>query len=268
MKKSFVAIVALAVMFLSGCTRIETGEVGLRVGFDKQVQLQEILPGTGFLGMHQVIVGDILTYPVRDIAVQLDDLHPQTSDNSTLSDFDVTVIYSINPKAVGELYTTKAKSFHALGNDGSDTFLMYNYMVTLARTAAYKAAAKFPAMESVRKRDEIEVETMKAVAEALKNEKLETALTLTKVQVRAIQPAQTIINTANEAIAAQNQLITVTKQVEIAKQEALRQAELSKPANLEYMRVKAALNISEGVRDGKVQTVLIPHNLTMYGNSK
>lgn len=254
---------AISIVFmLQGCQRVETGEVGLRIGFDKQVSMGELLPGS----FNQTFVGEVLTFPIRDIAVNLDDLHPQTSDNSTLSDFDVTVIYSISPKAVGELYTTKSKSFHALSADGEDTFLMYNYMVTLARTAAYKAAAKFPAMESVRKRDEIEVETMKLVADALKAEKLDTSLSLVKVQIRAIQPAQTIIETANEAIAAQNRLLTVTKQVAIAEQEAKRQEMLSKPANLEYMRVQAALNISEGVKEGKVSTILIPHGMTMYGN--
>lgn len=159
-------------------------------------------------------------------------------------------------------------AFHAMSNDGSDTFLMYNYMTTLARTAAYKAAAKFPAMESVRKRDEIEQETIRLVSEALKNEKLDLAPSLVKVQIRAIQPAQTIIDTANDAIAAQNRLITVTKQVEIAQQEALRQEVLSKPANLAYMKAQSELNISEGVREGKVQTVLIPHGMVMYGNGK
>ena len=260
--KAFVIAVILVV--LSGCTRIETGEVGLRVGFDKQVALTELNPGS----FNQTVWGEVLTFPIRDIAVNLDDLHPQSSDNSTLSDFDVAIIYSISPKAVGELYTTKSKSYHAPSKDGNDTYLMYNYMVTLARTAAYKAAAEFPAMESVRKRDEIESKTMAIVTEALKAEKLDTSLSLVKVQVRAIQPAQSIIDTANDAIAAQNTLLTVTKQVEIAKQEALKQEVLSKPANLEYMRIKAQLNISEGVKEGKVQTILLPHGMTMYGNGK
>ncbi len=256
----FVAVI-LVLLALAGCQRIETGEVGLRVGFDKQVAMGELQPGS----FNQTVIGDVLTFPVRDIAVPLDNIRPQTSDNSTLSDFDVTVIYSINPTAVGELYTTKARAFHALDESG-DTFLMFNYMTTIARTAAYKAVAKFPAMESVRKRDEIEQETTRAVVEALKAEKLDNSLTLTKVQVRAIQPAQTIIDTANEAIASQNRLITATKQVQIAEQEAARQEFLSKPANLEYMRVQAALNISEGVRDGKVQTIIVPNNFTMLGS--
>ena len=37
------AVVGLAVL-ATGCTRIETGEVGVRVGFDKQVKPGELLP--------------------------------------------------------------------------------------------------------------------------------------------------------------------------------------------------------------------------------
>lgn len=264
MKKIFtVLMVAAMSLSLSGCfQRIETGEVGLRIGFDKQVQMGELQPGS----FNQTIVGNVLTFPVRDLAINLDDMRAQSSDGSTLSDYDVTVIYSINPSAVGEMYTTKSKSFHAVGE--GDTFLMYNYMTTLARTASYKAAALFPAMDSVKSRDQIENETIKFVTEALKNEKLDTSLTLTKVQVRNIQPAQTIIDTANEAIAAQNRLTTVTKQVLIAKQEALRQQELSKPASIAYMKAQSELNYSEAAKEGKVQFMIVPHNFNALGQFK
>jgi len=244
-----------------GCTRIETGEVGLRVGFDKQTQMQELNPGS----FNQTLIGEVLTFPVRDIAVNLDNVKPQTSDNSTLSEFDLTVIYSINPASAGELYTTKSRAFH-ITDEAGDTYLMYNYITTLARTAAYKAVAKFPAMESVRKRDEIEEEVSKLVLEALKHEKLESSLIITKVQVRNIVPALSIVETANEAIAAQNRLIAKTKEVEIAEQEAARQAFLSRPANLDYMRAQAELNVSEAIKEGKVNTIIVPHNMTMLGS--
>lgn len=262
MKRIMTIGILAASVLLTGCfQRVETGEVGLRVGFDKQVQMGELLPGS----FNQTFVGDVLTFPVRDVSTNLEDMKAQTADGSTLSDFDVTVIYNITPSAVGEIYTTKAKSFHAI-DDSGDTFLMYNYMQTIARTAAYKAAAKYPALESVKRRDEIENETARLIVEALKAEKLDAMLTIAKVQVRAIQPAQSIIDTANEAIAAQNKLLTVTKQVAIAEQESARQAFLSRPANLAYMKAQAELNISEGIREGKVHTVVVPHNFTGLGN--
>ena len=262
MKFTKTLLAAVALSTAVGCTRIETGEVGLRVGLDKQVQMGELQPGS----FNQTMIGDVLTFPVRDLAVNLDDMKAQTSDGSTLSDFDVSIIYSINPASVGEMYTQKSKSFHA--HQDGDTFLMYTYMTTLARTAAYKAAALYPALESVKKRDEIEAATIKFVTAALKAENLDTSLTITKVQVRNIQPAQSIIDTANEAIATQNRLITVTKQVAIAEQEAKRQEMLSRPSSIAYMKAQAELNISEGIRDGKVHTIVVPHNFTAIGQLK
>jgi hypothetical protein len=40
------SVVAAAVVALSACTRIETGEVGVRVGFDKQVKPGDWRNGT------------------------------------------------------------------------------------------------------------------------------------------------------------------------------------------------------------------------------
>jgi regulator of protease activity HflC (stomatin/prohibitin superfamily) len=260
MKK--ILLVLLAVAALSGCERIQTGEVGLRIGFDKQVNPTELLPGS----FNQTFVGSVLTFPVRDISLAMDDMRPQTADGSTLDDMDITVIYSINAAQVGELYNTKSHGMH-LYQDG-DVFLMYNYLQTIARSASYKSAAKHDALKIVGARSDIEVETQAAMIDALKNEKLDTAITISKVQVRNVQPAQSIIDSANAAISRQNELKAAVIAVQIAKQEAERQTLLSRPANLEYMKVQAALNISEGVREGKVQTIIVPSGFTMLGGIK
>ena len=121
--KSFATLSLIAAAVLAtGCTRIETGEVGVRVGFDKQVKPGELLPGT----FNQVLVGDVLTFPIKDVNVKLDDMTPVAKDNSTMKDFDLTVIYNINLSQIDELYNTKNKSFHAQHN--GDTYLMYNYI--------------------------------------------------------------------------------------------------------------------------------------------
>ena len=49
----------------TGCTRIETGEVGVRVGFDRQIQPGELLPGS----FNQTMIGDVLTFPIKDVNV-------------------------------------------------------------------------------------------------------------------------------------------------------------------------------------------------------
>jgi hypothetical protein len=58
------SILAVAVL-ATGCTRIETGEVGVRVGFDRQIQAGELLPGS----FNQTMIGDVLTFPIKDVNV-------------------------------------------------------------------------------------------------------------------------------------------------------------------------------------------------------
>lgn len=250
-------ILGMAVVaMLSGCERIETGEVGLRIGFDKQVNTAELQPGS----FNQVLIGSVLTFPVRDIALGLDDMHPQTADNSTLDDMDITVIYSINPAAVGEIYTTKSRAFHAR-DDHDDILLMYNYLTTVSRSAAYKAAAKHDALKTISARSEIEADTAKFITAALTEEKLDASLSITKVQVRNIQPAKNIIASANAVITAQNNLKAKQVEVDIAKKEAERLSLLSSNSqNVRYMEAKALQDIAEGVKEGKVHSIVVPYD--------
>ena len=130
MKNTFKLLALSAIIVAAtGCTRIETGEVGVRVGFDKQVQSGELLPGS----FNQVLVGTVMTFPVKDVNVVLENMTPVAKDNSTMKDLDAVVVYNINPQNVAELYSTKNKSFHA--EFKGDTNVMYNYIVQNSRNA-------------------------------------------------------------------------------------------------------------------------------------
>jgi hypothetical protein len=45
-------------------------------------------------------VGSVLTFKIQDVAVSVDKMTPLASDNSTVKDFDMTVVYNVNPTAV------------------------------------------------------------------------------------------------------------------------------------------------------------------------
>ncbi len=252
-------------MLAAGCTRIETGEAGLRIGFDKQTNMTELQPGS----FNQTLIGSVLTFPVRDIAVELKDLTPQASDNSTLDDFDAMVIYSINPSSVGELWTTKSKGFHAQDED-DDWYLMLNYVTNVARSAAYKAVRKYEALRVADNRQAIETEIAESVRETLKAEKLDTALSVIQVQIRNVQPAASIVASANEVLRAQNEQKTKEIEVNIAEAEARKQAALSKVGDrsLALMKVQNEQLIAQAIKEGKVQTIIVPANFTMLGGIK
>jgi hypothetical protein len=88
MKRFALTTLVAASVLATGCSRIETGEVGVRVGFDKQVQPGELMPGS----FNQTMIGDVLTFPVKDVNVILENMTPVAKDNSTMKDFDAVVV--------------------------------------------------------------------------------------------------------------------------------------------------------------------------------
>ena len=260
MNRTFkLALVAALIATTVGCTRIETGEVGVRVGFDKQVKPGELMPGS----FNQTIIGDVLTFPVRDVSVATNDLTPLAKDNSTMKDMDVTVIYNINPNQVSELYTTKNRSFHATDKNG-DTFLMYNYIAQAARNAAHKAARRYDALTMNDSRAAMEQEMREIITQTLADEKLNGSITITQVLIRQITPADSVVASANELVRAKNELLQKEVEVKTAEAESRRMAALTNQssASIAYMNAQAALNISEGVKNGRVQTIIVPSNMT------
>lgn len=259
MKRSKIVLASVALAVLAtGCTRIETGEVGLRRGFDKQVKNEELMPGS----FNQTIIGEVITFPVKEVAVKVDDLTPLAKDNSTMKDFDAIVTYNINPQQVAELYNTKNRSFHAQNN--GDTYLMYNYIFNATRNAVYKSARKYDALDMNDARAQMEVEIKETIQKTLADEGLDGAITISQVLIRQIQPADSVVQSANELVRAKNEYKQKEVEVQTAKKEAERMQALSNQGSqsIAYMNAQAALNISEGIKAGKVQTIVVPSNMT------
>lgn len=262
MKKVFTLSILAAAILATGCTRIETGEVGVRVGFDKQVQSGELLPGS----FNQVLIGDVLTFPVKDVNVQLNDMTPVAKDNSTMKDFDAVVVYNINPQQVAELYSTKNKAFHA--DFKGDTYVMYNYIVQNARNAIYKAARKYEALDMADARGEMEKFIQDEIVRNLADEKLDGSITISQVLIRNVVPADSVVASANELVRSKNELKQKEIEVKTAEAESRRMAALANnsTSSIAFMRAQAELNISEGIKNGKVQTIVVPSNMTALGN--
>ncbi len=258
MKRIATLSILAAAVLATGCTRIETGEVGLRVGFDKQVKNEELLPGS----FNQVLIGDVITFPVKDVNVKLDDMTPIAKDNSTMKDLDAIVIYSLNQAQVAELYNTKSKAFH-VKHDG-DTYLMFNYIYNAARNAIYKEARKYEALDMADNRGAMEIAIKEQIQKTLVDEKLDGAITISQVLVRNVVPADSVVESANALVRAKNEYKQKEVEVKTAKMEAERMAALSNQGaqSIAYMNAQAALNISEGIKQGKVQTIVVPSNMT------
>ncbi len=251
------SLIAAAVL-ATGCTRIETGEVGVRVGFDKQVKPGELMPGS----FNQVLIGDVLTFPVKDVNVTLDNMTPVAKDNSTMKDFDAVVVYNINSQQVAELYSQKNRAFHS--EHKGDVYLMYNYIVQNARNAIYKAARKYEALDMADNRSEMENFIKEEIVRNLAEEKLDGSISISQVLIRNVVPADTVVQSANDLVRAKNELKQKEVEVKTAEAESRRMAALANnsASSIAFMNAQAALNISEGIKNGKVQTIVVPSNMT------
>jgi hypothetical protein len=256
MKRFALATLVAASVLATGCTRIETGEVGVRVGFDKQVQSGELLPGS----FNQVLFGDVLTFPIKDVNVKLDDMTPVAKDNSTMKDFDAVVIYNINQSQVAELYSTKSQAFHTRHN--GDIYLMYNYIVQTTRNAIYKEARKYEALDMADNRQMMEQSIKEQIQKSLADEKLDGSLIIGQVLIRNIVPADSVVASANDLVRSKNELKQKEVEVKTAEAEARRMQALSSQGSqsIAYMQAQAMMNISEGIKNGKVQTIVVPAN--------
>jgi len=254
-----IGFVLAAIALISACTRIETGEVGLRRGFDKQVSGQELLPGS----FNQVIVGEVLTFPIKDVSVKVEDMTPLAKDNSTMKDFDALVVYNINQANVSDLYNTKNKSFHAVHN--GDVYLMYNYIFNATRNAIYKASRKYEALDMADNRQVMEADIREIVIKTLADEKLDGMINVSQVLIRNIVPADAIVASANELVKAKNELKQKEVEVATAQAEARRIAALNSNAGaIQYMdaqaRMKqadAALEVAKAIATFKGNTLVI-----------
>ena len=252
-------IISLAsIVMVLGCQRIETGHIGLRVGFDKQIKSEEIQPGS----FPQTIIGDVLEFQVKDVGIDIDNLTPLAKDNSTMQDFDVTVIYNVNPSSVSELYTSKNRGFHHISANG-DTLLMFEYIATAARNAVYIAARKYDALDMSDGRQNLEQEVKQTLIKTLADEHLDNSITINQILIRSITPAAAIVESANELVKAKNELKKKEIEVQTAKQEAERIAALNQNKGaIEYMNAMALVNISEAIKAGSVQSIVVPYNFS------
>ncbi len=96
----------------------------------------------------------------------------------------------------------------------------------------------------------------------LAEEKLDGTITISQVLIRNVVPADSVVESANALVRAKNEYKQKEVEVQTAKKEAERMAALANnsASSIAFMNAQAALNISEGIKNGKVQTIVVPAN--------
>jgi hypothetical protein len=141
---------------------------------------------------------------------------------------------------------------------------MYNYIVQNARNAIYKAARKYDALDMADNRNEMEKFIQDEIVRNLADEKLDGTIMISQVLIRNVLPADTVVESANALVRAKNELKQKEVEVKTAEAESRRMAALANNSgsSIAFMNAQATLNISEGIKNGKVQTIVVPSNMT------
>lgn len=247
---------------LGGFVRIPTGYVGVRTDFNKQIEQDVRTPGS----WNQNIIGNIALIPVRNIALQRDKIQPTSAENVPFREVDITLVYSLVPNAVPNILATTSPQYHA--QDGEDTILLYRRLEALLGNAAYKAFRPYKQMEAPDNREKIEQDILRLVREELATDGYGSAVNLQSVQVRQVLPNDTIANSAAKIIDSQNRIAVKDNEIIEAQKESerMRQLTANREASIAYMNAQANVLIAQGIKDGKVNTIIIPSTLTALGS--
>lgn len=262
MKRFLTLALAICTLALAtGCTRIATGEVGLRVDMNRQTLPGELMPGS----WNQTLFGDVLEFPVRDVPLGISDAHPITKDNTALGDFDMTAAYSIAETCVSDLWTKKSRTFHG-AHDGH-YLLMQNFVQNTLNTATWKAVKQYDALSITDKQTALQEDIQKLVDAEMKLVGYDNCLHINSIQVKSAVPSAELLASAKNAANKANELKAKEAEVAIAEAENRRLAALAgSAANQHVMELENQRIIALAIREGKVNTIMIPTTLTALGS--
>jgi regulator of protease activity HflC (stomatin/prohibitin superfamily) len=266
-KIKIVAVLATALAFV-GCTRVSTGEIGLRKNFSGHIEDTELTEG-----LHQTIIGDVILFANKEILLVEENMTPQSKDKSNLADFDISFTYTVAQDAIAELYTKYSTTANLKAADEDEIFPMGAFVTGIVRASSYYAVSQYDALEVNNNRRNIEELIQKASNEKLAGEGLGAKVIVKTVNVRNIQPAKEIVESANRVSTVQNDLIAKRTEVEIAAQEAKRIELLSRQSGSQYvelLQAQAQMKVADAlhVAAAKGSTIwVVPQNFTALGNT-
>jgi len=210
-------LIALAVVLLSACTQIDTGNVGVERTLGK-VGAQALPPGVYF-----TMFKTVNEFTSKEVLFQLDNMTPKSRDNLTMQDMDLDVIYKVDGSKVPELYAKYQGDIvmhgHVVKDGTSDLIVSHNRVAREAREAVYKAVASFDATTMHTKRAELSEMVRKTVQQEL-DAADKGAFTVTSVNVRNLVVDKGIEDAIRHKAATDQRIEQAQRELALTKAEA------------------------------------------------
>ena len=201
------------VFFVAACGRIETGEVGVRIDFNKTVESGEMPPGIYFNPLSSVE-----HYSVKEIEIPIEDMTPKAKDNLSIRDLDLSVFYRVEPSMVADLYvkyTGQSKWDREVG-----VWLpASNLVARVAREAVFDTIADYESLTIHTKRETISSEIRQRL-QAVLDQTDKGAFQITRVVVRQMVTDPALEESIRAAVQMQKRVEAKREELNLAKAEA------------------------------------------------
>lgn len=209
--------------FLSACTQIDTGNVGV------ERTLGSVKPTTLPPGVYLTLFKTVDEFTAKEVPLSLSDLKPKSRDNLTMSDVDIDVYFKVNPERMATLYIKYQGDVSPVlkpGNAGElietgDEIVGMGRVLREARESVYRAIASFDATTMHLKRDEIS-NTVRSVLQNELNKTDPGSFEITNVNVRSLVTDPALEKAIRERAQVDQEIEAKIKQGELAKAEARR----------------------------------------------
>ena len=263
---------ALAVIaILSGCTQIDTGNVGVERTLGK-VGKDPLPPGVYF-----TVFKTVDEFTAKEVSFQLQDLTPKSRDNLTMKDVDIDVYFKTMPAAIPGLYTKYqgdvVQHKQVAQNGTSDLVMAYSRVSREAREAVYKSIAQLDATTMHTKRTEL-AELVRASLQAELDPNDKGAFLITAVHVRNLLTDPAIEAAIRQRAETDQAIQKKLKEVDLARAEAERlivqaegEAKANKIISESLTTALKELRLAEIQRDTAIAIAGKAGNTVLMGNA-
>lgn len=238
MKKLLLAIITIA---LTACSQIDTGNVGV------ESTMGQVKPDIMTPGVYFTLFKRVTEVSAKELALQLDNLRPQTSDKITLTDLDMDIYVQINPsKAVNIMTRWPGDVTSVKGEDGERIGM--NYVTKQARESIYNAVSKFNSATVHTERVAITADVVKSLQRDLDESAGKDWFFVRSANVRNLVTDPTLEAAIKAAANKQFEINAKDKEIELAKREAERKR-IEAQGNADAVKIAAQAIATAGGDD-------------------
>lgn len=206
---------------LSGCTRIDTGNIGVERTVGK-ISPEELPPG-----MYVTVFKTVGEFSTKEVLLPLYNMSPKSRDNLTMQDLDIDIYFKVNPAKVADLVIKYQGDVTpaAVDKEGrpttSELLAGWSRVQREAREAVYTAVAAMDATTMHTQRQELSASVHKLLQTALNTSDPE-AFAITSINVRSLTTDKGLEASILARAATDQAIAKKDKDIELARKEAER----------------------------------------------